>query len=172
MADTNLKKYHIDYNFLKSPMHYGDTVLVQIGRLYCSPSFSTDKHAHINWYELTVITDGSGVVLTNDVALKVKKGDIYLSYPGDFHQILSDGENPLKYDFFSFYTKNPELEENFLKIASSNRLCADRVFCDENISARVSDAISEMATKQKFHTEILSLLFNQLFNCFKHILHP
>lgn len=162
MDSFTQKKYHIDYSFLENPILYGDTMLIQLGRLYCTPSFSTDKHAHINWYELTIVTEGEGIILTNDIPETVKKGDIYLSYPGDFHQILSSKTNPLKYDFFSFNSKAPEIKDKFRRISESTRHYCQRIFRDEQIASTVSTAIREILSKQPYHNEILTSLFEQI----------
>lgn len=155
------KKYHIDYSFHTKPVYYKDTALVQLGRLYCAPSAVIDKHAHINWYELTVVTDGEGTITTNDAPLNVSKGDIYFSYPGDFHEIISSEKNPLKYDFFAFNTKNQKIQKELKNIITSTSYCYEqRIFRDEKINAAVSDAIAEFSSKQEDYDEILCALFD------------
>ena len=156
------KKYHIDYSFTDNPVSYKDTILLQLGRLYCMPSYCVEKHAHLDWYELTVVTDGEGVISTNDVPINVKKGDIYLSYPGDFHEIISSGKHPLKYDFFAFNTKNKKLKKELKRIVESVCQYEKRVFRDEQINETVANAIAELSAKQEYHTEILCSLFEQI----------
>lgn len=91
----------------------------------------------------------------------VQKGDIYLSYPGDFHEIISSGENPLKYDFFAFATKNALLEQELKNIMNSHT-CEERVFCSNTVNYAVSDAISELSAKKKYSSELLSLIFEEI----------
>jgi len=154
------KKYHIDYSFHFEPVYYNDTALVQLGRLYCAPSSVIDKHVHINWYELTIVTDGEGIITTNDIPLNVSKGDIYFSHPGDFHEIISSDKSPLKYDFFAFNTKNPNLKKEFKDIVASTAYCYEqRVFRNEKINTSVSDAIAEISSKQEHCDDILCSLF-------------
>ena len=119
------------------------------------------KHAHGNLYELTVVTDGKGTVYTNDVPTDVAKGDIYLSYPGDFHEIRSSEDEPMKYDFFAFNTKNQELSEE-LKSISSTYGYDNSVFRDVGVSTAVSNAIAEYNSKQDYREEILSLILEQI----------
>lgn len=137
-------------------------MLVQLGRLYCSPGEEIAKHAHIDWYELTVVTDGEGVIATNDVPTKVKRGDIYLSHPGDFHQIVSSTDKPLKYDFFSFNTKNPEIRAELKRIVTTDCSYDDRVFSSSQIVSSVSLAIAELSSKLSYSSEILSCIFEEI----------
>lgn len=156
-----MNKYHIDYHYLDAPFYFGNTLFVQLGRLWFSPSGRIGKHAHGSLYELTVVTDGRGTVYTNDVPTEVSKGDIYLSYPGDFHEIRSSENEPMKYDFFAFNTKNEKLSEE-LKGISSLYGYDNRVFHDSGVSTAVSNAIAEYNSKQDYREEILSLIFEQI----------
>lgn len=155
------QKYHLIYNYIDDPVYYKDTMLIQLGRLYCMPSTIIEKHAHINCYELTIVSEGEGVVLTNDVPISVSKGDIYLSYPGDFHEIQSSEDKPLKYDFFAFNTKNPNIRKELKHIISTIYNYEQRVFRDELINSAVSMAIAEITSKQEYHSDILASLFEQ-----------
>ena len=155
------KKYHLNYSFIETPVYYKDTMLIQLGRLFCMPSETIEKHAHINWYEITLVSDGEGVILTNDIPSNVSKGDIYLSYPGDFHEIRSSADNPLKYDFFAFNTKNPEMKKELKNIISTMYYYEQRIFKDELIHSTVSAAIAEISSKQEHYSDILCSLFEQ-----------
>ncbi len=156
-----LNKYHIDYHYLDEPIYYGNTLFFQLGRLWFSPSGIMSKHAHGNLYELTVVTDGKGWVYTNGISAEVSKGDIYLSYPGDFHEIRSSEDEPMKYDFFAFNTRNETLADELKNIAAIYG-CEERVFRDSQVSTAVSNAISEYSSKQEYHIELLALLFEQI----------
>ena len=147
----SVNKFHIDHHYSDEPICYGNTLFIQLGRLYCSPSAKIGKHAHANIYELTIVTGGEGIVTTNDYPVTVKKGDIYLSFPGDFHEITSSETNPLKYDFFAFNTKNECLKQEIKSIVSTVRSYPQRVFRDESVNITVSNAI-----------EILALLFEEI----------
>ena len=155
------KKYHLNYNFIETPVYYKDTMLIQLGRLYCMPLATIEKHAHINWYEITIVSDGEGVILTNDIPTKISKGDIYISYPGDFHEIRSSADKPLKYDFFAFNTKNPKIKKELKNIISTMYYYEQRIFRDELIHSTVSAAIAEISAKQEHYSDILCSLFEQ-----------
>lgn len=156
-----MPKYHFNKSFISEPIRFLDIYLVQIGRLYFGPSGEMHMHAHKNFYELTIITDGEGEVVTNGIPTAVKRGDIYLSMPSDIHGIRSSAEAPMKYDFFSFITENAELGAALEEIASF-ATATERVFRDERISALVGDAIMEFVESGKFGSEILYSIFKQI----------
>lgn len=156
------KKYHLNYRFEDQPSMYKDIHLEQIGRRHCSPREIIGKHAHINWYELTIAIDGKGTVITNDEPKTISKGDIYLSFPGDFHEIISSSEDPLKYDFLSFSTKNLSLKKELKKIVAETLSCDQRIFRDDAVRSAVSFAISEISSDKKYCTEVLSSILEQI----------
>lgn len=153
--------YHLRHTYVKDPRTYGKTQLFQIGRLYCSPAMVIPTHSHLNWFELTIATAGRGMVLTNGVAVPICAGEIYLSFPGDFHGIVSDSDEPLKYDFFAFNTKDAELsallEELTVRAAAADR----RIFRNERIRAVVGQAIAEVDGKEPLARRVLAALLEQ-----------
>lgn len=155
------KKYHLNYRYFEEPALYKDTLLIQIGRRHCFADEIIGKHAHINWYELTIVIDGSGTVITNDEPSTISKGDIYLSFPGDFHEIISSSDAPLKYDFISFSSKNPTIKKALKRIVSETYFGEQRIFRDDAVSSLVSLAISEISSKKRYHTEIVSSILEQ-----------
>ncbi|MBQ7362956.1 MAG: helix-turn-helix transcriptional regulator [Clostridia bacterium] len=136
--------YHINNEYLSNPLKFEDIYLVQLGRLFCRGGVEYDEHVHLNWYELTIVTGGSGTVTTGGVSVPVSAGDIYLSFPADLHQISSDASDPLKYDFFSFRTENEELAGALEKIYAAYVSAESRVFSDGRINNLVSLAINEI----------------------------
>ena len=60
------KKYHLDKHYLADPRPFGSCLLFQLGRLWCTEETVVAKHAHINWFELTIVTEGKGIVSTGD----------------------------------------------------------------------------------------------------------
>lgn len=137
--------YHIDNAYMQDPLKFDDIYLVQLGRLFCPGGAEYSEHVHLNWYELTVVTDGRGTVYTGGVAVPVSAGDIFLSFPADVHKIASDSQDPLKYDFFSFSTENSELTCELERIHAAFGAPESRVFSDGRINSLVSLAINEIS---------------------------
>lgn len=154
--------YHLNKVFMKAPLKFDDTYVFQIGRLYCKSSTIIEPHIHKNLFEITVVTDGCGIITTNGDAYRVERGDIYLSFPCDTHKIESDTERPLKYDFFAFATEHSdfcrELEQIMLDFHDPER----RTIRDERISALLSNAIAEIDDNRKYSAHLLSAIFHQI----------
>ena len=121
-----------------------------------------DKHAHIDWYELTIVTQGKGTVITNDVEIPVRQGDIYLSFPCDFHAIVSDRTDPLRYDFFSFKTEDTELWEALIRVMETHARPDVRTVRDNVIASLVSGAIAELDRDDRYTAEMLKASFTQI----------
>lgn len=154
--------YHLDKNYISNPLKFGNTLMYQIGRMYCRKETVIRTHVHMNVFELTVATDGCGVVTTNGVAVPIQKGDIYLSLPGDTHAIASSADKPLKFDFFAFHTENPALQKDLEHIIEHYYPAHTRIFHDERIKPLVSNAISEMLQGYLYAEEVLSAILSQI----------
>ena len=161
LRDTD-KRYHLDRSYILDPLTFGRVQLFQIGRLHCSEGMVIATHGHLNWFELTIVTDGNGRVETNGVAVPVERGDIYLSFPGDFHGIVSDTAAPLKYDFFAFNTTDPALYEQWEALTREAMPAHRRVFRDERVRSLVADAIAEVSEEREWSREILCAALEQI----------
>lgn len=156
------KKYHISYDYLKEPLLFGQIKLFQIGRLYCMPAAVIREHVHMDWYELTIVTDGKGSVITNGKSVDVGKGDIYLSFPGDFHKITSSEYDPLKYDFFSFSSTDADTDAVFRSISAERSAYNRRVISNPKIGTLVSFAIAEFFEQNPWREKMLELLLEEI----------
>ena len=156
-----MPKYHFNKSFINAPLKFSDIYLLQVGRLYFAPGDTMHMHAHRDFWELTIITDGEGFVSTNGQDSPVRRGDIYISLPRDIHGIRSSVDAPMKYDFYSFYTENEEYGERLRSIAE-HLSPTDRVFSDERISALVCDAITEFTEDQYSRDELLYSILKQI----------
>ena len=156
------KRYHLSKSYVTEPLSFGSVHLFQIGRLYCSEETVVGVHSHLNWFELTIVTDGRGRVQTNGIEVPVSAGDIYLSFPGDFHGILPDADDPMKYDFFAFNTVDSTLCGELEALTARHTAADRRVFRDERVRYLVGQAIAEVDGKELYGKEILAALFEQI----------
>ena len=120
------------------------------------------RHLHRNWFELTILTEGSGTIYTNDTPIKVSKGDIYLSCPAEFHEIVAN--STLHYDFFSFQTQNTSYREDLERIMQQFAGADQRILHNDSIRALVRDAIAQfqMPDSTPYRKEILETQFLQI----------
>lgn len=154
--------YHISKSYIQNPLKFGDIYMYQIGRLFCNSETVVDTHVHTDLFELTVVTDGKGVVTTNGVPAAVERGDIYLSLPCDAHKITSDAEKTLKYDFFAFNCEKECFKQELEHIAQTYYSANTRIFHDERVRTLVSNAIAEFNQENRYSEEILTAILQQI----------
>ncbi len=140
---------------------FKDIYLYQIGRLLGTDQTEIPAHAQMDYFELTIVTNGKGKIYTNNVVSNVKVGDIYLSLPGDIHKIESSKEEPLDFDFFSFKTDNPDYLQKLEDVTYYMYNPTMRIFRDEKISFLISNAIMEMENENNYSERLLECIFNQ-----------
>lgn len=173
MTETKTR-YHLNNIYTENPLPFGDIRLVQIGRRYCESGEIISAHAHLNWFELTIVTHGEGIVVTNGEETPVKSGDIYLSFPCDVHELRASESERLEYDFFSFYSENEEINGELQKLTQAYRRGETRIFRDEKIAFLIGNAILEFSVRKPYSKEISEHIFQQIliylirdFNAFK-----
>ena len=167
----NKTRYHLNRCYISDPRRFGEILLIQIGRRYCSPTAVIDPHPHLDWFELTIVTGGSGTVITNGERSTVRAGDIYLSFPCDIHEIRADCGVELDYDFFAFRIDGDELRGELERIMQGYRSGERRIIRDEKISALTVNAISEFSgtalpRSELVVTNLFSLIVSYLIRDF------
>ncbi len=100
--DTMKNKFLYDFNFVNDPKIFNELVLYQLGEIYCDDDAVCKMHTHLDFFELTFIVSGKGIIYCEDVPIKVKKNDLFISLPFERHKIVSDKKEPLRYYFISF----------------------------------------------------------------------
>ena len=156
-------KFHFAKDYLNKPLKIGNMELVQIGCTHCTREFNTSSHLHrYNWLEITYVTGGEGVITTNSVPTKVKRGDLYISYPNDIHSIKTDEENLLKYTFLTFWPQEEELQKEFERMMVLHNDPGRRVFRNENIERLIDNSIAEAVLNDKFSDDMIALALNQI----------
>lgn len=155
-------RYIFDNTYMKSPLGFGDIYLVQIGRRYCEPSSVITAHSHINWFELTLVTAGKGIISTNGEPSDVLPQDIYLSFPGDIHEIKATHDSKLEYDYFSFFCTDIEFKSRLEQIIMTNQTPQSRCFKDDKISSLINFALAEFTGQKEYSSEVLKCIFTQI----------
>lgn len=141
------KYYRVSSDYFDEPLKFREVYLVQLGRIFCGANTECADHLHKGWYELTVVTDGKGTVGAGSIDLPVEAGDIFLSLPFELHRIWSSKEAPLKYDFLTLYSEEPQLAEALRRVSKANNEPQARLFTDKRLRRMISDAVSSMDNK-------------------------
>jgi AraC-like DNA-binding protein len=157
------KKYHYDNTYFSSPINANEhTFVYQAGLLYLDDNGVVNTHIQPNLIELTSVVNGEGCIYTNGMPTSVKRGDVYISFPGDMHKITSTCEPSLQYEYISFNTTNPELklalEDIMVKFANPE----NRVVQDDQLSSLISIAVTELSSRGKHFETYLESVINQI----------
>ena len=155
------------------PLYLDDCIVHYLGRWQPDrvPA-AIPEHMHGRFYELTVITDGSGTVFTGNVPTNVRKGDVYLSFPFELHRIHAQ-ERLMEYEFMSFEFKSSKFGEEFSQIWSSHFSPENRVIRSERILTLMEELLGEYDTldavdpvaKHPFSHEYLSAVCREILVC-------
>ena len=159
--DNITRKFHIEKNHLSNPQKYGDIFLLQVGRSHSAKGYTVGEHIHRNWFELTYIIEGKGEIITNGTSSKIKAGEIYLSFPGDIHAIVSNSEDPIKFEFLSFWPDNEGIKEQFEKIMLFFSDPQKRLFSDSNVEHLLENVLSEAILSDEQSALILEHALSQ-----------
>ncbi len=128
-----LQGYKINNQFFETPLDLESVRLIQAGRYYCQPNSVVNCHLHAEFFELTIVTDGKGRILTNGQEIPVEKNDIFLSFPFDSHGIISDEKEPLQYDHLAFFVENEEYRKILQEIITTYYSPEHRIIYDNRI---------------------------------------
>lgn len=157
-----VRKFHIEKYYVENPLQLGNIQLFQIGRTHCKNDSFIETHIHRNWFELTQIFDGKGYIYTNGVCVPIKEGEIYVSFPGDIHAIDTDKNDPLKYNFLSFWPNDEKLLSKLDEIMFYNSDPTKRIFTNRDIEYLIGNSISETLFNDDYSDDILICTLNQI----------
>ncbi len=154
-------KYRIEQAY-PNFRRFGEVSVYQVGRLHCGAGMVIPEHLQRNYFEFTVATDGKGINITDGVAVPIEKGDIYISFAGDFHSIVSDVSEPLKYDFLTVQTEDAEILGGIYELMEKNHAADRRIVRSERISRLVSEVISEMNGEALYSEKLIETTVKQI----------
>lgn len=144
------------------PYVFGNLSLLQIGRRYCAENEVISAHTHQDFFELTIVNGGSGVVISNGESYPIESGECHLSIPCDIHEIRASENSKLEYDYFSFTISDVDLKSELTKISRKLFSASSRVFIDPKINSLIGNAISEFSSEKPYTDKILESIFNQV----------
>lgn len=155
-------RYHLNVSYMKNARQVGDFKIFQAGELYCNEDTVVGMHVHPNLFELTVAKQGRGIITTNRVSVPIELGDIYLSFPGDIHQIESDAQKPLGYLFLAFQTDDANFSEEFKRIVQRCIFAEMRVIRNRRIGDLVEALLAELNVEQVYSDALISAILQQI----------
>ena len=155
----NLSNYKVNNNFYEKPLALQEGLnIVQVGRYYCKPGEDVVAHYHYNFFELSVITDGKGTIITNNQQINVQKNDIYVSFPYEKHELISSEDEPMKYDNIAFSWNETPYRQPLQNILRNFYPADMRIIHDQKINQLVSFLLGEFNTKLDFYEDNLKYI--------------
>jgi AraC-like DNA-binding protein len=143
-------------------MSFENIDLLQIGTSYCKPRTTVALHSHVGFFEISTVLSGKGVIWANNVAVPVKQGDIFISFPYDTHSLAADDQEEMKYSFCAFFLKDSDLIGEMEKLSLLYAKPSDRIIHSERINATLAAAIAEIGKEKVLQKKYLESLFTQL----------
>ena len=155
-------RYEVSWNSLTAPERYGEHLLYQVGRIHMHPEGKIAAHTQLDYFELTIATEGKGTVFTNGTAVPVRANDVYLSFAGDFHAITSDKDSPLKFDFITVSTQNAPLHTALQALVVDRHDAKARLLQSKTLATTASHILKEKLDPSPFGAQLLSALLEEL----------
>lgn len=156
-------RYHLDNSFFEQSLQFGDISLVQIGLMRCKPGDVVAAHVHKDYFELSIVVNGNGEILTNGEAVAVKPNDIHVSYSFESHEVRSNAESPLQYMFCAFKTQNREYLKRLLEIKSVFHSALSRVIHSQTLTTQVEYALKKInSTSELLHEELMHAVLSEI----------
>lgn len=126
--DRDSNKFHNDHCYFEVPRRFGGITLHQIGERYCRSGSAVGAHRHGDFFELTFAISGRAVCRLGEDEFTVKANDLYISFPHEEHDIISDKAEPFRYFYltFAFRPESPDYryfeEASFRALLGSERV--------------------------------------------------
>ncbi len=150
-----LQGYKIDTQFFEEPLDLGDVRLIQIGRRFCTPDSRIGSHLHRDFFELTMINEGKGIVCVNNRRIPVGKNDVVISFPFDTHEIITDKDSPLEYDYLAFSLNNQRYNHYLQEITREFYDSEYRVIQDARINYLTYCILGEFPENLEMKSELI-----------------
>lgn len=152
-------RYHINHLY-NGGKKIGDFEIFQIGRMLGPEQYPFKEHMQHDYYELTLINRGEGLIFADGIGSNVKEGDIYLSLPFEKHKIIYAENVSTDIDFIAFKILDTELANAFNDAVSNIKLSGNRIFNDIKINTLLGNAIAEVEKELEFSELTLNNIFS------------
>jgi len=154
-----------DFAYIDNPKEINDLLLYQLGEIFCDKNAIIDPHVHDDFFEVSYITSGNGMFISNGVKQIVKKGDLFLSLPNENHEIISDSYDPLRYYYTAFsFKQGSRYRDIIYNNIILNLEPSNRIYHTKNLSFNqtFSKLISSYESEEKYSITKFELLMKIL----------
>ena len=106
------KCFHFENLFIKNPIRCRFMDVYQIGEICFGPGYRVEDHAQ-EYYEISYVISGQGLVRIDDTILPVSPGDVVINTMGHIHGIYSDNKNILRFAYLAFLFNEESLHPQY-----------------------------------------------------------
>ena len=120
------------------------------------------RHYHGNQYELTCILQGEGTAYYNETPHPVKAGDVFVSFPYEYHKIEVKPGTVIHQSFVTFSVNGGKYIDQLNHLWLDNIAPEKRTFCDAHVPELIETVIEELQNGALYENEMLSAVTEEL----------
>ena len=120
------------------------------------------KHYHGNQYELTYILEGEGISYHDDIPQPVQAGDIFVSFPYEYHKVEVKNGSVIRQKFVTFSVNDGKYFEKLAHLWFINIAPDNRVFQDKHVGEIIDKIVEETEQNADYAEDMLALFLQEL----------
>lgn len=157
------KKFHFDNRYWDTPRQFSQISAYQIGDLSCHRGFECGEHQQL-CYEISYIVSGRGRFFTNGSGYDVQRGDLYISRPGEVHNLIADEADPFRFLYLAFWFNHEDGKPNpCVRIEQMLNLASNPVQRDMlGVEAPFQDLMKELYSAMEFSQQMVEHYMMQI----------
>ena len=158
-VEKDSNKFHNDHCYFDEPRRFGGITLHQIGERYCRSGSGVGLHRHGDFFELTYAISGRACCRLGEDEFTVKENDLYLAFPHEEHDIVSDKAEPFRYFYMTFAFRPESGDRRYFEEASFRALRGEeRVRRTPGFFSVFTELLTYADINSEYAREVMGLL--------------
>ena len=120
------------------------------------------RHYHGNQYELTCILEGEGTSYHGNTPQHVQAGDIYVSFPLEYHKIEVTPGTIMRQCFVTFSVNSGKYFEKLNHLWLDNIAPENRVFRDPYVPGLIEKIVGELQNNALYASDVLAVVMEEI----------
>ncbi len=149
-------KFRFDSVMWASPFSTENFDITQLGEMYCEKDIAPLEH-YQKFYELTFVITGHGYSYADGVPCELHPGAVYLSCPGEYHKIVSDKFNSLRFMFIAFSLRTAKAGELMDAILAHHRQKEQRTWESKECFSAMQTILDIFRRKNSLYELLMDL---------------
>lgn len=136
--------------------YLGDFCIGHVGQgIIGEGNLTLPSHDHGNNYELTCILKGDGISYYNETPMSIHTGDIFVSFPYEYHRIEVVPNTIIRERFLTFSVRSGAFLDKISRLWINNMVPEKRIIHDEYIPLLIKQIIEERQNESLYSNDIL-----------------